>query len=207
MFIKMYLFVKMDAHIKAWIIKNKDFLARTNIQCYDYYNDIEKYFKINENIQNQIESIELKKKVNLMKTIIQFQSPEELQKILGEDEKLSQNEKSNEQNSKNETSEIEDTSQKNLFRDSAKYDEKISVKKNEKYRKLMKVKGVFDSFDDEEYEEEIEIDYYISPTSYYVKIFDCSIFISSMFYLIFIPYYFSVNKIFSTNYIFNFNVI
>ena len=181
-------------------LNSKEILGKTNIQCYDYYNNIEKFFKINENIQNQIESIELKNKVNLMKTIIQFQSPEELQKILGEDEELSDNEKFNKKNSKNENLKNEDVIKKNKSKDSMIHDERVSDKKNEKYRKLNKVKGVFDSFDDEEYEDEIDIDYYISPSSYYIKIFDSLIFISSIFYLIFIPYYFSVNKIFSTNY-------
>ena len=40
----------------------------TNINCLDYYNDIGKMFKISENIQNEIESKELQKKVNLMKS-------------------------------------------------------------------------------------------------------------------------------------------
>ena len=65
-------------------------------------------------------------------------------------------------------------------------------KKKDKYRILMKRKDVYDSLDDEEYKDE-EIDYYISPYSWYIKIFDLLLFLSSIIYFIFIPYFLSTN--------------
>jgi hypothetical protein len=65
-------------------------------------------------------------------------------------------------------------------------------KNKDKFRFLMKRKDVYDSFDDEEYKDE-EIDYYISPYTWYIKIFDILLFISSLIYFIFIPYFLSTN--------------
>jgi len=58
----------------------------------------------------------------------------------------------------------------------------------DRYRVLVRKKYLYDSIDDEEYKDE-EIDYYISPNSLYIKIFDISLFLSSIFYLIIIPYF------------------
>ena len=173
--------------------------ANTNIQQYDYYNNNQKVYKINENIQNELESKELKKKVNLMKkTIIQSTSTKDLEKLLEEDDKGP---------SKLKKSEIKKNKEKLLekidkMNKESKESSKISIsiksnldKKDERHRKLKRIKEIFDSFDDEEYEEENEDDYYISPSSYFIKVFDCTMFFSCMFYLIYVPFYFSNNTI------------
>ena len=49
--------------------------------------------------------------------------------------------------------------------------------------------------DDEEYKEE-EIDYFIPPDSWYIKIFDTLLFFSSMIYFICVPYFLSKNYFF-----------
>jgi hypothetical protein len=66
------------------------------------------------------------------------------------------------------------------------------LNRKEKFRHLMKKNLVYDSFDDEEYKEE-EIDYYISPDSWYIKIFDILLLFSSLIYFIMIPYFLSKN--------------
>jgi len=69
-----------------------------------------------------------------------------------------------------------------------------------RYRVLVRKKYLYDSIDDE------EIDYYISPNSLYIKIFDIALFLSSIFYLIIIPYFLSKN-IFISKDIFPWNII
>ena len=176
---------------------NKKIYANTNIKQYDYYNDNDKLFRINENIQNELESKELRKKVNNMKrTIIQSTSTKDLEKLLGEEDKKSSKLKKSEIRKKQDKNiEIIDKSQKD-FVDNSHISLKSNLeKKDDKYRKLKRIKEIFDSFDDEEYEEDNETDYYISPSSYFIKIFDCVMFMSCMFYLICVPYYFSQNII------------
>ena len=41
-----------------------------NTQSFDYFDNSEKLFKINEKIQNELETLALRKKVNLMKKTI-----------------------------------------------------------------------------------------------------------------------------------------
>ena len=84
-----------------------------------------------------------------------------------------------------ESKKIENT-ENNSINNSKRYNRK------EKFRQLMRKKGIYDSFDDEEYKEE-EIDYYISPDSWYVKVFDLLLLFSSIIYFICIPYFLSRN--------------
>ena len=67
---------------------------------------------------------------------------------------------------------------------------------NNRYRKLVRKKYLYDSFDDEEYEDE-DINFYIPPSSIYIKIFDIIMFISSLVYFIYIPYLLSRNLFYS----------
>ena len=171
----------------------------TNIQQFDYYQNNEKIFKLNENIQNEIESKELKKKVHFMKkTIIQNNSLKDLIHILGEEDKKESKLKNTGMNKKEnllyeEKNEKSHNSIDNIL--SSSLDDKSPAKAKEKNRKLKRIKGIYDSFDDEEYEEGSETEYYISPSSYFIIIFDWIIFLCSMFYLIHVPYYFSSNII------------
>ena len=169
----------------------------TNINCLDYYNDIGKMFKISENIQNEIESKELQKKVNLMRrTLVQLNVSEDVKKFMSDEETPTYLSK--------EKAEIKINKLENTNIIQKQFDEKKSEirsdiknmdKKNESYRKLKRTKEIYDSFDDEEYEEDNEQDYYISPSSYFIKIYDFIMFASSMIYLFFVPYCFSKDNL------------
>ena len=63
------------------------------------------------------------------------------------------------------------------------------IKKN-KFRVLIKKKLVYDSFDSEEDLEELD-NFFISPENIFIKIFDLLIVISSLFNVIYFPYYLS----------------
>ena len=81
----------------------------------------------------------------------------------------------------------------NLILKSTKRNEAIIYLEN-KYRKLFLKNNLYDSFDDDEdYKEEEEIGFYISPNSIFIKIFDYIVFISSVIYFIFVPIYLSLN--------------
>jgi len=156
--------------------------------------------KINEHIQNDINFIELKKKISKLKNMM-----------------LLKNNKSdsgkNTSNSFNNIHTIKESSEHSKdgisLNESKSYIENISISKkvtkerisisiSRKYkdkdrtRALFKKDNIYDSFDDEEYKDE-QIDYYIKPNSWYIKIFDSSLFFSSMIYLIYVPYLLSQN--------------
>jgi hypothetical protein len=168
---------------------------------FNYYNNNEKMFKMNQKIQNEIDSMQLKKKVNLMrKTIIQITSSKELKQFIMENgfqiDEIDKIEKSsNEKNDAEDNKEESNACLKN--KSNLNEEEKISTK--DKYRKLKRKKEIYDSLSDEEYENENDIGYYISPNSHFIKIFDYIVFISSMIYFIFVPYFFSNNSILHDN--------
>ena len=81
----------------------------------------------------------------------------------------------------------------------------VKTKEENKNRYIIRKNCLYDSFDDEEYNDEF-IDYYISPNSIYIKLFDILIFISSTFTFIFVPYFLSRN-FFLTNEINSYKVI
>ena len=65
-------------------------------------------------------------------------------------------------------------------------------KEVDRYRILTRKKYLYDSMDDEEEKEEF-MECYISPNSIYTKIFDILLFLSSLFYLTYVPYLISYN--------------
>ena len=170
---------------------------------FNYYNNNAKMFKINQKIQNEIESRQLKKKVNFMrKSIIQITSNKDLKKFVSDQESGSQIEENDKteqiSNTKNDTEDNGEESNTRLqSKSNLNEEEKISIK--DKYRKLKRKKEIYDSLSDEEYENENDIGYYISPNSHFIKIFDYIVFISSMIYFIFVPYFFSNNSILHDN--------
>ena len=97
-----------------------------------------------------------------------------------EDNTNNNNADANKENSKN-----------NLMPLSKNSTKKVSNNKD-KFRLLIRRKDLYDSFDDEEYKEE-EIGYYIAPDSWYIRLFDFFLFISSMVYFIFVPCFLSRN--------------
>ena len=72
--------------------------------------------------------------------------------------------------------------------------------KEQRYRNLQRKGYVYDSFDDEEniLDEEI-YSFFIKPESSFIIFFDFLITISSVYYLIYIPYFLGSNKIFCIN--------
>ena len=169
----------------------------------DLLNEIE-IMHINENIHNDINFIQLRKKISKLKKSIQrknskndfshFKSINKKKTTTSEgggeilENKLikanTNSDSNNQNNNKNSTIgklNVSFNSKNNL----------INI--NDKYRHILRRRELYDSFDDEEYKEE-EIDYYISPDSVYIKIFDSLLFCSSMIYFIFVPYYLSKNN-------------
>ena len=151
--------------------------------------------KINENIQKDINFIELRKKISKLKNM-----------MLLKNNKYDSGKKSS--NSLNNIHEIKEngehskeaiilfkcklcTEKSNISKRMSK--EKINISKNkDRNRLLFKKDNLYDSFDDEDYINE-QIGYYIKPNSWFIKIFDTSLFFSSMFYFIYVPYLLSQN--------------
>jgi len=72
----------------------------------------------------------------------------------------------------------------------------------EKFRLLQHTGYVYDSLDDEEVEDAIDINhYYIKPDSFFIYFFDSIIAISSIYILIFLPYYLAHDSIINTSYL------
>ena len=151
--------------------------------CLGYLNEME-IKKINENIQNDVNFLQLKKKISKLKKTMKRKS-----KYLSKENSEENKEKKNSNKSINEF-----FGKRNM---NFSIDKKIKDKK-EKFRILEKRKMVYDSFDDEEYKEE-EIDYYIPPDSWYIMLFDSLLFLSSLIYLIFFPYLLSKNYLIFEN--------
>ena len=156
--------------------------------------------KINENIQNDINFIELKKKISKLKNMMLLKNNKS---DSGKNTSNSLNNIhtiiENSEYSRDVTSFIESKAYvENSNISKAINREKINISISRKFkdkdrtRVLFKKDNLYDSFDDEEYKDE-QIDYYIKPNSWYIKIFDSSLFISSMIYLIYIPYLLSQN--------------
>jgi len=83
---------------------------------------------------------------------------------------------------------------------------KIKVDK-EKFRILQHTGYVYDSLDDEEYEDAIDINnYYISPDSIYLYIFDSFIIIFSIYIIFYMPYYLAHDSFLISTY-FNIKVL
>jgi hypothetical protein len=132
----------------------------------------------------------------MRKSIIQITSNKDLKKFVSDQESGSQIEENDKteqiSNTKNDTEDNGEESNTRLqSKSNLNEEEKISIK--DKYRKLKRKKEIYDSLSDEEYENENDIGYYISPNSHFIKIFDYIVFISSMIYFIFVPYFLSIN--------------
>ena len=85
-------------------------------------------------------------------------------------------------------------------------DSKIKVDK-EKFRILQHTGYVYDSLDDEEFEDAIDINnYYISPDSIYLYIFDSVIVILSIYNIFYLPYYLAQDSFLISTY-FNIKVL
>ena len=166
-------------------IKNKDM----ETTCIGYLNEME-ILKINENIQNDVNFIQLKKKISKLKKTIKMKRKS---KCLSKENSDDNKEKNS--NTKKSNKNINELAGKRNMNFSI---EKRIKDKKEKFRILEKRKSVYDSFDDEEYKEE-EIDYYLPPDSWYIMLFDSLLFLSSLAYLIFFPFLLSKNYLIFEN--------
>ena len=194
--------LKIDHSISSSLLRN---LSSKKLDSsgilFGQLNDMD-LFKINENITHEVNYIQLKKKITKLKKKIEKKysskstakykndgesSPirsKRDNKINNEDEKI--NNKTIDNNYKS------SIIKKNSTINNAQSEENHIDIIDEKYRYVIRKKCLYDSIDDEEYNDEL-IDYYITPNSLYIKIFDILIFISSMFYFIFVPFLLSQN--------------
>jgi len=193
-------FYKSRKSRQSEMISNNE--NRTSFNNFDFINNNNKMklMKMNQNIQKALDSKLLKKRIKLMKkSIILFQK-ESFEDLLDEDNKIQRAEdlavknksklKEEEENNEENTTYIK--SKTNFLEE----EEKNRVNKKD-FRVLKRIKELYDSLDDEEYEDQAEFDYYISPNNKFIKIFDILIFFCSMIYLIYVPYLFSNNTLFS----------
>ena len=175
---------------------NNNKLEQNNNPMLEHLNEIE-IMKINNNIHNDVNFLQLKNKISKLKKSFQlrYSVVERIKninstKLVNSSSKENSNEESN--NKKNINNNIQ--SNKIKKRQSVKKEKKMKSTRNksDKYRILVKKNLIYDSFDDEEGIDE-GIDYYISPNSFYIKIFDLLLFFASIFYFIFVPYFMSKN--------------
>jgi len=155
--------------------------------------------KINENIQNDINFIEMKKKISKLKNMMILKNNKS---DSGKNASYSLNNihtiKENSENNREVISLIEwktNAEKSSISKRMSKENINISIRRykdKERNRALFKKDNIYDSFDDEEYKDE-QIDYYIKPNSWFIIIFDSSLFFSSMIYLIYFPYLLSYN--------------
>ena len=186
-------------------ISSKQSIESSKLNFLDLYDkDKIKIININQNIQNELDSKELKKKVKKMRKVIIQNSIIEFQKQYGIKD-LIENKSSikKEQSEKFESKAIEEDSSSNQKYQTSDYklieeENKIEkIKNKERFRFIKRSKELYDSYDDEEVEEEAGVDYYISPSNYFIKIFDLIVFMASMIYFVYVPFLLSKNIIIS----------
>ena len=171
---------------------------RNSLNNFDFINNNNKIklMKMNQNIQKAIDSKQLKKRIKLMKkSIILFQK--ELNFEDDEDYKIKRTEDLVDKNKSKFKEEENDEENQTYIKSKSKLieEEENNGDNKKNFRSLKRVNELYDSLDDEEYEDQAEFDYYISPSNNYIKIFDVLIFFCSMIYLIYVPYLFSYNTL------------
>ena len=162
-----------------------------------------KLFQLNDNINNDATYIQLKKKICKLKKKIESRYslkniPKKKNYHTIVARKSIKNNNKNEINNKKHMSNYKlSVIKKNSIKNNL-YNEMTAKEKNElltdkKYRFLTRKCCLYDSIDDEEYNDEV-VDYYLSPNSKYIKIFDILLFLSSLFYFIIVPFYLPMNN-------------
>ena len=184
--------------------KNSHKTNSDDSSIYKNLSDIE-MLKINENIHNEINLMNLKKKITKLKKRIQRFSNKSLKKYDKKEKEIVSPKKCKSTVSEKKKSNKEVVNKKiyksksNVIKkptiSEIKKANEINDRKQEKYRKLKHKKCVYDSIDDEEYDDEV-IDFYLAPNSLYLIIMDTLIFLSSIFYFTFLPYLLSTNYFF-----------
>ena len=167
-------------------------------------------YKINENINKEVNYLQLKNKISKLKKKIESKYSNKNLKTKNELKYSNKNLKTKNENIivlnplsdtsiNNESIDInnkrvENTYKSNLIINTDTKENLTSNRKqdNEQYRYMERKLCLYDSIDDEEYNDEL-IDYYISPDSLYIILFDIIMIISSMFYFVIVPYFLSTN--------------
>ena len=176
-------------------------IVTSKINILDLYDNKDKIkiMNINQNIQNELGSKQLRKRIKQMKrviiqnSIIEFQKNYNIKELIEEQSsiKIEQSEKAETESDCNQNYQI---SNFKLIEEENATDK---INNKEKFRFIKRRKELYDSFDDEEFEEQNESDYYISPNNYFIKIFDMIVFMAAMIYFVYVPTLFSRNLIIS----------
>ena len=174
-----------------------NFLFSNNTSLVDDLSENE-IFRMKKNVFNDMNLIQLKKKVSALKKSIESKyfnnkakhkyNDSQIIKLqsMGDDTDLNQTEKT--YNNLNDKTNISNKKKKKSIKNNIQNE----INPNDINRKITRKVNLFDSFDDEEYLYE-EIDFYIPPNSLFIKIFDILIIVSSLIYFILIPYFLSTN--------------
>ena len=155
---------------------------KTKINFCEFMNEME-IMKINDNLRKDINFLKLKRRISKMK--YSFKNKINLKNKNDNDIVI--------QNNNIESKEI--NSINNTLNTNSKLSPKNDNTNNNDdniYRILRRKNELYDSFDDEEYNEEI-LGFYISPDSLYIKIFNSLLLIISISYSIFVPFLLSKN--------------
>jgi len=196
---------------KAMINKNRLADNETDISDYKGFLSEIEIMKINENIHDDINFIQLKKKISRLKKTIKLNVDSQKNNKKNNNNHNNHNNhtniKINNPNIKNEEinkintileNNNEDTisvkEQKSMISELNKMPTKKKENVQDKFRIMVRKKEIYDSMDDEEYKEEV-IDFFISPDSWYIRVFDSILLFASMFYFIFVPFFLSRNTL------------
>ena len=181
-------------------------IQSSKINILDLYDNKDKIkiMNINQNIQNELGSKQLRKKIKQMKrviiknSIIDFQREYGLKELIEEQSSI-KIEKSEKVESKIAESEVDGNQNYQISNCKLIEEENTNdkIKNKEKFRLIKRRKELYDSYDDEEFEDQADTDYYISPNNYFIKIFDLFVFMASMIYFVYVPILFSKNLIIS----------
>jgi len=175
---------------RVFNIPRKKIQSNNNIM--GIMNDIN-FQRVKERIEPEVNLVHLKRQISKLKKTIRMRiSTKEIRK----NPKISEISDIHLNKSADKYSEMSSSNYKsNLIK---KTSTKTNVFNNDlnkeanKFRVLMRKKYLYDSIDDEEEKDEL-LGHYISPDSIYTKIFDIILFLSSLFYLTYVPYLISYN--------------
>ena len=165
--------VNEDKLMSLGKIQNKNlainYEMKTKINYEEFINEME-IMKINHNLRKDINFIKLKNKISRIKHHFKGKIHEEI----------------NESSSPIKPNKDDSKHSFDLMVD------KSSMNNLDKFRTLKRKNELYDSFDDEEYKEEI-LGFYIAPDSWFIIIFDSILLFISMIYSIFVPFLLSKN--------------
>jgi len=190
---------------KALINKSRITDGENDVSDYKGFLSEIEIMKINENIHDDINFIQLKKKISRLKKKmnVDFSQTKNKKKNSNNHTNIKLNNPNIKEEELNKINTIlehnnEDTisikEEKTMISELNKMPTKKKENVQDKFRNIIRKKEIYDSMDDEEYKEEV-IDFFISPDSWYIRLFDSLLLFSSMFYFIFVPFFLSRNTL------------